>query len=431
MKGLNSRLLIMRRLLTICIFLLSFNMLIAQRSDWTIMVYMNADNDLMDALQLNFHEMAEVGSNSDVHIIALVDVLKERGADPDTCFPRIYHIDKNDKPFNRPNIDVVDGEIQNENMGDPKVLEEFITWSRTNYPAKKYMLIFWDHGGGVYLEGDVEKRSRALVKDGHLYNTEVRKSLKKLFGSLKLDVLAFDACWMQMMETAFTFRNTVKYLVGSEDLIPRDGLGYKEFTIALQNNSSMSARKAANLLVEKSYEKNQNDENGNVTFSNINPVHASKVGTAISAFCREVIDNLPEYSNDISDARDSCMVFIDVVDSSSVLNTIDFLFFLKNLKQNLGSGNPLVRKVNAIQKPSNRLIVLKKIGDRRAEIPGRKSYGASGLAIFFPDRLEIFEEDRGIRGWYFDKRSSDRLDFVKFHQWDEFLSEYLEFRNNN
>ena len=34
------------------------------------------------------------------------------------------------------------------NMGDGKALGDFITWGIQQYPAKRYMLVIWDHGQG-------------------------------------------------------------------------------------------------------------------------------------------------------------------------------------------------------------------------------------------------------------------------------------------
>ena len=34
-------------------------------------------------------------------------------------------------------------------MGDPEQLSDFIRWTAKNYPAKKYALVLWDHGGGA------------------------------------------------------------------------------------------------------------------------------------------------------------------------------------------------------------------------------------------------------------------------------------------
>ena len=33
-------------------------------------------------------------------------------------------------------------------MGNPQTLSDFVTWSKTNYPADHYALYFWGHGWG-------------------------------------------------------------------------------------------------------------------------------------------------------------------------------------------------------------------------------------------------------------------------------------------
>lgn len=34
-------------------------------------------------------------------------------------------------------------------MGEPETLSNFINWSMTYFHAKKYIIIFWDHGSGL------------------------------------------------------------------------------------------------------------------------------------------------------------------------------------------------------------------------------------------------------------------------------------------
>ena len=36
-------------------------------------------------------------------------------------------------------------------MAEGKSLSDFIRWTRENYPADRYMLVLWDHGGGFPL----------------------------------------------------------------------------------------------------------------------------------------------------------------------------------------------------------------------------------------------------------------------------------------
>ena len=35
-----------------------------------------------------------------------------------------------------------------QSMANPETLTDFVRWSAENYPAKKYALVLWDHGGG-------------------------------------------------------------------------------------------------------------------------------------------------------------------------------------------------------------------------------------------------------------------------------------------
>ena len=52
---------------------------------------------------------------------------------------------------------IKNGELQNvENLGEaqmtsPNMLTDFIKWSASNYPADRYELVLWNHGGGTAL----------------------------------------------------------------------------------------------------------------------------------------------------------------------------------------------------------------------------------------------------------------------------------------
>ena len=39
-------------------------------------------------------------------------------------------------------------ELPLDNMASGGTLTDFIVWGSENYPAEKYMLVLWDHGGG-------------------------------------------------------------------------------------------------------------------------------------------------------------------------------------------------------------------------------------------------------------------------------------------
>ena len=81
-------------------------------------------------------------------------------------------------------------------MVDPATLADFIQYSKANYPADRYMLVLWDHGGGS-LTGygyDQNFRNDSMTLD------EMATGLKN--GGCTFDVIGFDACLMATLETA-------------------------------------------------------------------------------------------------------------------------------------------------------------------------------------------------------------------------------------
>jgi len=109
----------------------------AKEKQWTIMVYLAGDNNLDGAGVTDLEEMKKVGSTDQVNILAQFD---RSGANVAT---KRYYIRKGGTTAK----DVV-GNLGETNMGDPKVLENFVQWGIKTYPARRYMLVLWNHGSG-------------------------------------------------------------------------------------------------------------------------------------------------------------------------------------------------------------------------------------------------------------------------------------------
>ncbi len=69
----------------------------------------------------------------------------------------------------------------------------------------------------------------------------------------KLDILGFDSCYMAMLEVAYQIKDTVHYLVASQDCEEKDGWDYKK---VIESLSEYSALRAGKRLVY-SYERSQ------------------------------------------------------------------------------------------------------------------------------------------------------------------------------
>ncbi len=83
------------------------------------------------------------------------------------------------------------------NTGDAEVLRDFVRWTRAHYPAQRYALVFYSHGGGFAWCPDNESG------DDELYVAEVTDVLE---ARDSVDLVVFDVCLMAGVENAYQWR---------------------------------------------------------------------------------------------------------------------------------------------------------------------------------------------------------------------------------
>ncbi|MBP5225559.1 MAG: peptidase C11 [Lachnospiraceae bacterium] len=137
-----------------------------------------------------------------------------------------------------------------ENMGNasmvlPSTLSEFIRYCRKEYPATRYGLIFWDHGGGsVTGYGYDEKNTRA----GSMTLSGINQALKD--GGVKFDFVGFDACLMATAETAIMLEDYADYMIASEESEPGYGWYYTDWLTMISNNTSVSTLEIGRNIID-------------------------------------------------------------------------------------------------------------------------------------------------------------------------------------
>lgn len=109
-------------------------------------------------------------------------------------------------------------------MSDPQTLTDFIVWAKENYPADRYMLVLWDHGGGFSLGyGQDDLNTRADGKN-LMSASEIIDAIKN--ADTKFDMIGFDACLMQNIEYAVALEPYADYYLASEESEPGTGWFY-------------------------------------------------------------------------------------------------------------------------------------------------------------------------------------------------------------
>ena len=219
---------------------------------WTIMIYLDADNNLESAGISDFNEMEVAGSTNDVAIIVLMDRIEgydeTNGNWTGARIYRVLHDIDNETINSELLLDL--GEV---NMGDPSTVVFFVNYTVTYFPAEHYVLVFWDHGSGW-------KRSEGISVKGicwdytdgdYLTQSELREIVNESSSlGIHLDIVGFDACLMQMIEVAYDFIDFADIMVASEEYEPLDGWYYTNFLVPLILNPNMSSAELASKIVD-------------------------------------------------------------------------------------------------------------------------------------------------------------------------------------
>ena len=119
-------------------------------------------------------------------------------------------------------------------MTDPDTLTGYIRYCAKNFPASRYELIFWDHGGGsISGYGYDEKFPSA----GSMGLSGIDTALKN--AGVIFDFIGFDACLMATVENALILTQHADYLIASEETEPGVGWYYTDWLTAFGKDPSM------------------------------------------------------------------------------------------------------------------------------------------------------------------------------------------------
>ena len=130
-------------------------------------------------------------------------------------------------------------------MTDPRTLAGYIQWCAKRYPASRYELILWDHGGGSVSGYGYDEK---FASSGSMSLAGLDAALKA--AGVKFDFIGFDACLMATVETALTMSQYADYLVASEETEPGVGWYYTDWLTALGKDTSMPTIEVGQAIVD-------------------------------------------------------------------------------------------------------------------------------------------------------------------------------------
>ncbi|MBQ9061017.1 MAG: hypothetical protein IJ128_07725 [Firmicutes bacterium] len=223
-------------------------------------------------------------------------------------------------------------------MSEPKNLQDFISWTKENYPADRYMLVLWDHGGGVpygYGHDDLNERE---VKDGDspiMKTSEVVNAVMK--AGVKFDVIGFDACLMQDIEIETALEPYADYFLGSEETEGGNGWFYTAGFGALAEDPGLTSEEFGRRMIASydPYNRATDDEKKptpKMTLSFVDLPRAAAAYEKLEALMKEAGEEIKQDTGayaSLAGAASSAYTFadslqIDLIDFVKILDKMDY-----------------------------------------------------------------------------------------------------------
>ncbi|KKQ48940.1 MAG: Clostripain family protease [candidate division TM6 bacterium GW2011_GWF2_38_10] len=241
----------------------------AQRVTWSILCYIQADNNLDAQAYANIRDMVEAFKKNKSNASYVNMIIQ-------------WDQPRNNKTWRYlvTSSGLVECGSLSTEMGirPEQELIDAMQWVATSFPAEHYALILWNHGSGIEdykqfkgvdnpfiysysLTGSWLTPPGFLLDDrGILYDDTQKtcltnqglaracKEIARILGK-KLDILGMDACLMAMVEVAYQVQDWVDYLVASEESEPAEGWPYESILANLLKNPTMSSKVLSQVIV--------------------------------------------------------------------------------------------------------------------------------------------------------------------------------------
>ncbi|MDD2714601.1 MAG: clostripain-related cysteine peptidase [Candidatus Wallbacteria bacterium] len=396
-----------REIALILLLTLSIVSFAAEKKPWTFMVYMCADNNLDPQAPKDINRLEKVGSGSNLNIVVEYD----NSGSSDTSATgeanaksKLYFVTK-DSDENTISSKILQsgGEI---NMGDPKELVKFVSYCHQNYPAEKYCLVLWNHGGGINDRNSRRTPGRGICYDDtsndFLTNEELRIALtesKAVIGK-SIDLVEMDACLMGMIEVAYQLKDCASYVTFSEDTEPVDGIPYDKIAEIVSGNPSVvDLSKGIVSEFKVYYEAHQSTyQNGGVTKSAIDNSKIAELAYAVDGIAKALTAKIADHKDSIKQSRENSQTYGDT--HSYTPSYTDLKHWLTNLKT-ASKDESLKRQIGTFEAAFDKAVLA-------STTLGEADKNSLGLCVYFPPDKDTYQQQ--VESLLFNKDTS----WVKF-----------------
>ena len=379
------------------------------------MIFMNGkSSDLQGYALKDINEMEAIGPAKRMNVVVQVSRIAQlpnpmNPAPVDRFYEnwsgtRRYEIQKDEMSY-RVTSPLRQDMGRNVDMGNWTNLADFGSWAKANYPAKRYMLIVWNHGDGWRNEKPQKskfEKSKAISEDpesgNYISTNELASALGQMGG---VDVYASDACLMQTIEVAYGLKNYASVITGSEANEPGDGYAYDVFFRALKTHSKPSPEAMAYYAV-MSYRKFYSGTHATQS--------AVRGGRAMEEF-RGILDDWADEAIKSGEAKilKEIKARTKSFDDFEMKDVIHFLELVKDIPYNPALEPLKAKSRDAVNYFYGNVLILN--GVPPGQIPD-----AHGMTIYLPENENTFDPNY------------KRLAWAQESKWDEFIEWLLKKR---
>lgn len=252
-----------------------------------------------------------------------------------------------------------DGVTELDNLGrlsmvQPSTVSDFIKYCAAKYPANRYELIFWNHGGGtVWGYGSDE-----IFGQSSLSLAQIDQALTD--GGVKFDVIGYDACLMATIENALMLEKHADYLIASEELEPGSGWNYASWLPKLVENTSIEPIELGKAVVDGFVEQNSSSDTLSMIELREVPYTYQMLSKYIESAKGSITADHLSFSQ-VSQARSKAKTYYD--GNSEMVDIVDLVSRL-----DVDGGDDVVAAINSAVKYRNVCSVR----------------GSNGLSMYFP-----------------------------------------------
>lgn len=208
--------------------------------DYVVMLYGCGGGNLDAQLMYNLEQAATYGATDKVKMTGIVKYSKIYQNDEEMKGTHFLDLEEDGFKDEQKSIDF--------KLYDPDNIANFIKDSAKKYPAKKYILVLWNHGGTWTPIDDapVGSKTRGICFDDNYETLEGENEMRAISifelaegmkrSGVKLEVVYWDACLMNMVENLCEIKDYTNYVLGAANLTPSEGGNYAMLLKSLSEN---------------------------------------------------------------------------------------------------------------------------------------------------------------------------------------------------